>query len=183
MYSQRKFLNLLELLCYSICTKGWTSEQWPLRTEPAIKGWTIFNRPRTRTTHCSRGGKGGCPGTRLKSGAGRKFRLVGRSWTLIVMETWNKYRRIVLSGRSVIGGTQWWHPQEVVFRDTSWQDNRWGCSSVCNEFLGQDHKPHTLVYKAPKPDLPPAALPSWCTTFLLTLNALVTLAVFLTAEY
>ena len=27
-------------------------------------------------------------------------------------------------------------------------------------FWGQDHKPHTLVYKAPKPDLPPAALPS-----------------------
>ena len=56
------------------------------------------------------------------------------------METCNKYRMIVLPGRSVIEGAQWWQPQEVGSGDTSWQDNGWGCRSV-GTFQGRIQSP------------------------------------------
>ena len=78
-----KILASSWITIYSTCTKGWTSKQCPLRIELGIKGWTIFSRPRTRTTHCCRGGGVHVWVLDSNAGAGRKFKLAGNSWTLI----------------------------------------------------------------------------------------------------
>ena len=80
-----KILASSWITIYSTCSKGWT-KQCPLRIELGIKGWTIFNRPRTRTAHCCRGGGVHVWVLDSNAGAGRKVRLAGSSWTLIVME-------------------------------------------------------------------------------------------------
>ena len=75
-----KILASSWITVYSMCSKGWT-KQCPLRIELGLKGWTIFNRPRTRTAHCCRGGGVHVWVLDSNAGAGRKVRLAGSSWT------------------------------------------------------------------------------------------------------
>lgn len=72
------------------------------------------------------------------AGVGRKFRLAGRTFqTFMALEMCNKERMIISICGTHNRGAQWQQPHNVVFGDTSSQNNGWGCSSVCNEFQGR----------------------------------------------